>query len=1328
MAKRTTKKALKPVRPQLGDGVEILNAGSVLEDPITRTLETNYMPYAMSVIVSRALPEIDGFKPAHRKLLYTMYGMGLLKGARTKSANIVGSTMHLNPHGDAAIYDTMVRMGRGNESLLVPFVDSKGNFGKAYSRDMSCAAARYTEAKLEGVCEELFRDIDKETVDFVPNYDGTTTEPTLLPVTFPTILANNTLGIAVGMACNICSFNLAELCNTTIALMKDPQHDISTTMPAPDFVGGGQILYDEAQMREIYENGRGSVKVRARYNVVPGENMLEITQIPPTTTVEAIMDKIAELVKAGKIKEISDMRDETDLNGLKLTLDLKRGVDAEKLMAKLFKTTPLEDSFSANFNILVSGQPKVMGVREILQEWTAFRMECVRRRTYFDLHGKEKRLHLLKGLAAILLDIDKAIHIIRTTEEETEVVPNLMIGFGIDEVQADYVAEIKLRHLNREYILKRTSEIDQLEKDIADLNDILAKPARIRRIIIKELTEVAKKYDQPRRSEILYDLPEEESGAEEEEIPDYPVTVFFTREGYLKKIPPQSLRTSGAQKLKEGDEIIQQVETRNNVEALFFTDKQQVYKVRLNELEDGKVAQMGIFIPGRLGMDEGENILSMVITSDYSGFMLFFFESVIVSRALPEIDGFKPAHRKLLYTMYGMGLLKGARTKSANIVGSTMHLNPHGDAAIYDTMVRMGRGNESLLVPFVDSKGNFGKAYSRDMSCAAARYTEAKLEGVCEELFRDIDKETVDFVPNYDGTTTEPTLLPVTFPTILANNTLGIAVGMACNICSFNLAELCNTTIALMKDPQHDISTTMPAPDFVGGGQILYDEAQMREIYENGRGSVKVRARYNVVPGENMLEITQIPPTTTVEAIMDKIAELVKAGKIKEISDMRDETDLNGLKLTLDLKRGVDAEKLMAKLFKTTPLEDSFSANFNILVSGQPKVMGVREILQEWTAFRMECVRRRTYFDLHGKEKRLHLLKGLAAILLDIDKAIHIIRTTEEETEVVPNLMIGFGIDEVQADYVAEIKLRHLNREYILKRTSEIDQLEKDIADLNDILAKPARIRRIIIKELTEVAKKYDQPRRSEILYDLPEEESGAEEEEIPDYPVTVFFTREGYLKKIPPQSLRTSGAQKLKEGDEIIQQVETRNNVEALFFTDKQQVYKVRLNELEDGKVAQMGIFIPGRLGMDEGENILSMVITSDYSGFMLFFFESGKCAKIPLTSYATKQNRRKLLKAYCDKEPLSKMVFLPEETELAIRTSASRMLLVGTAQIGAKATRDSQGVAVVTLKKNQRIASVVPAETLELTNPHRYRVRSLPATGALIRAEDEGEQMSLL
>ena len=702
--------------------------------------------------------------------------------------------------------------------------------------------------------------------------------------------------------------------------------------------------------------------------------------------------------------------------------------------------------------------------------------------------------------------------------------------------------------------------------------------------------------------------------------------------------------------------------------------------------------------------------------------------SVIVSRAIPEIDGFKPSHRKLLYCMYKMGLLTGARTKSANIVGATMHYNPHGDSAIYDTMVRLSKGYGALLTPFVDSKGNFGKVYSRDMAWAASRYTEAKLAPICAEIFRDIDKDTVDFVPNYDNSTTEPTLLPTTFPNVLVSANMGIAVGMASNICSFNLAEVCRTTIALIKNPDADLLDTLPAPDFPTGGEILYDPAQMQQIYETGRGSFRLRAKWRYVKDGNMIEIYEIPYTTATEIILDKVAELIKANKIREISDMRDETDLNGLKLTLDLKRGVDADKLMAKLFKATPLEDSFSANFNILVSGQPRVMGVREILKEWTAFRVECVRRRTYYDLHGKEKRLHLLQGLAAILLDIDKAIRIIRTTEEETEVVPNLMIGFGIDEVQADYVAEIKLRHLNREYILKRTGEIEQLEKDIADLNDILAKPARIRRIIINELNDVAKKYAQPRRSEILYDLPEEESGAEEESIPDYPVTVFFTREGYLKKIPPQSLRTAGAHKLKEGDEIIQQVETRNNVEALFFTDRQQVYKVRLNELEDGKVAQMGIFIPGRLGMDEGENVLAMVITSDYSGFMLFFFASGKCAKIPLNSYATKLNRRKLLKAYCDKETLAKMVFLPEETELAIRTSAGRMLLVGTAQISAKATRDSQGVAVVTLKKNQHIASVVPAETLELANPHRYRVRSLPATGALIRAEDEGEQLTML
>ena len=702
--------------------------------------------------------------------------------------------------------------------------------------------------------------------------------------------------------------------------------------------------------------------------------------------------------------------------------------------------------------------------------------------------------------------------------------------------------------------------------------------------------------------------------------------------------------------------------------------------------------------------------------------------SVIVSRAIPEIDGFKPSHRKLLYTMYKMGLLTGARTKSANIVGQTMRLNPHGDAAIYDTMVRLSKGYGALLHPFVDSKGNFGKVYSRDMAWAASRYTEAKLAPICAELFRDIDSDTVDFVDNYDNSMKEPALLPTTFPNILVSANQGIAVGMASQLCGFNLGEVCDTTIAFLKNPEVRISETLLAPDFPTGGEVLYDPRAIEDIYNTGRGGVKVRARWRYDKKENLIEIYEIPYTTTTEAIMDKVAELIKAGKVKEISDMRDETDLSGLKLTIDLKRGADPDKLMQKLFKATTLQDTASCNFNVLIGGMPRVMGVRELLDEWCAWRTESVKRRVYFVLKKRQDKLHLLKGLKKILLDIDKAIKIIRTTEEESEVVPNLMIGFGIDEVQADYVAEIKLRHLNREYILKRTSEIEQLEKDIADLNDVLAKPARVRRIIINELNEVAKKYAQPRRSEILYDLPEEEAAAEEETVPDYPVTVFFTHEGYLKKIPPQSLRTAGAHKLKEGDEIVQQVETRNNVEALFFTDKQQVYKVRLAELEDGKVAQMGIFVPGRLGMDEGENILAMVITGDYSGFVLFFFASGKCAKIPLSSYATKQNRRKLLKAYCDKEPLAKLLYLPEETELAIRTSASRMLLVGTAQIAAKATRDSQGVAVVTLKKNQTIASVVPADTLELANPHRYRVRSLPATGALIRAEDEGEQMSLL
>ena len=742
-------------------------------------------------------------------------------------------------------------------------------------------------------------------------------------------------------------------------------------------------------------------------------------------------------------------------------------------------------------------------------------------------------------------------------------------------------------------------------------------------------------------------------------------------------------------------------------------------------------------IPARPQLGDNVEILSAgevietLITDTLETNYMPYAMSVIVSRALPEIDGFKPAHRKLLYTMYGMGLLKGGRTKSANIVGATMRLNPHGDAAIYDTMVRMGRSNESLLVPYVDSKGNFGKAYSRDMAYAAARYTEAKLEPVCEELFGDIDKDTVDFVPNYDGTTTEPTLLPVTFPTILANNTLGIAVGMASNICSFNLTELCNATIALMKDPDADLMQILPAPDFVGGGTILYDAAEMRNVLENGRGSVRVRAVWQYDKTNNCIDITRIPPTTTVEAVMDKITELVKAGKIREISDMRDETDLNGLKLTIDLKRGQDPDKLMARLFKATPLEDSFACNFNLLIGGQPRVLGVRGILTEWIAFRTECVRRRTYHDLQGKQKRLHLLRGLEAILLDIDKAIRIVRETAEEAEVVPNLMIGFGIDEVQAEYVAEIKLRHLNREYILKRTDEIEALEKEIADLEDILSRPARVRRIIMEELGAVAKKYGKPRRCEILYDLPDDTADEVEAETPDYPVHLFFTKEGYFKKITPQSLRMSGEQKLKDGDEIAYTCEATNNTELLFFTNHAQVYKTRAAEFGDTKASVLGDYVATTLGMEDGEFPLFMAVTADYSGHMLFFFQNGKCAKVPLASYQTKQNRRKLLKAYSDKAELAAMLQMGEEAELAIFIAAgpatTRLLLVGSALIPEKTTRDTAGVNVVNLKKNARIAKVRPAAGLELADEHRYRVRTLPAAGALLKQSDAAEQMSL-
>ena len=702
--------------------------------------------------------------------------------------------------------------------------------------------------------------------------------------------------------------------------------------------------------------------------------------------------------------------------------------------------------------------------------------------------------------------------------------------------------------------------------------------------------------------------------------------------------------------------------------------------------------------------------------------------SVIVSRAIPEIDGFKPSHRKLLYTMYQMHLLGGARTKSANVVGQTMKLNPHGDAAIYDTMVRLSRGYGALLHPLVDSKGNFGKVYSRDMAWAASRYTEVRLDPICAELFRDIDQDTVDFVDNYDGSMQEPTLLPTTFPNVLVSANQGIAVGMASNLCGFNLGEVCDATVAFLKNPQVNLLDHLKAPDFPTGGELLYDEGALRQIYETGRGSFQVRAKWRYLKGENLIEIYEIPYTTTVEAIMDKVAELVKGGKIREIADMRDETDLNGLKITIDLKRGADPDKLMTRLFRSTTLQDSFSCNFNILIAGMPRVMGVREILDEWTGWRMEGVRRRTYFVMKKKQDKLHLLRGLKKILLDIDRAIKIIRETDEDDQVVPNLMIGFGIDKVQAEYVAEIKLRHLNREYILRRTQETTDLEADIARLKDILNSPAKIKRVIIDELAAVAKQYGEPRRSEILYEaeLPEDED--EDEGMPDYPVTVFYTREGYFKKITPQSLRMSGEQKLKEGDEITVQMETKNNAELLFFTGKCQVYKCRVGDFDDGKASVMGDYIAARLGMEEGETPVYMALTTDYKGHMFFLFANGKAAKVPMESYATKQNRRKLLNAFSDKSPLVYAAHLHEECELAIYTSAGRMLLVNSAQVPAKQTKNTAGVNVVTLKKNQSIIHVRRAANLELTDPHRYRVRTLPAAGAILRGEDTAEQMQLL
>lgn len=723
----------------------------------------------------------------------------------------------------------------------------------------------------------------------------------------------------------------------------------------------------------------------------------------------------------------------------------------------------------------------------------------------------------------------------------------------------------------------------------------------------------------------------------------------------------------------------------------------------------------------------GEVVEQPIVSTIRENYMPYAM-SVILSRAIPEIDGFKPSHRKLLYMMYRMGLLNGGRTKSANIVGATMKLNPHGDSAIYDTMVRLSRGYEALLHPYVDSKGNFGKFYSRDMAWAASRYTEAKLDAICNELFRDIDKDTVDFVDNYDNTMKEPSLLPVAFPSVLVNANTGIAVGMASNICSFNLREICETTAALIRDPDHDIKSTLPAPDFTGGCQIIYDENVINQVYETGRGSIKLRAKYVYDKSANCIDILSIPSTTTCEVIIEKVIDLVKQGKVKEISDIRDETGIDGLKITIDLKRGIDADKLMTKLYRFTTLEDSYACNFNVLIAGVPRVLGVKALLKEWIAFRIECVRRRTYFDRNKKADKLHLLRGLEKILLDIDKAVKIVRETDEESEVVPNLMIGFGIDEIQAEYVAEIKLRHLNREYILKRTKDLEDLEKEIAELDEILKSKARIKTIIVKELKSIAEKYGQPRKSIIIY---EDVARYEEEtvEIPDYPVNFFFTKEGYFKKITPQSLRMSGEQKLKDGDEIIQELEFTNNCDLLFFTDKCQVYKAKANDFAQTKASVLGDYVAAKLGFDEGENAVKMVVTKDYKGMLLFAFENGKAAKVPLESYATKTNRKKLTGAYSDKSPLVGLLYMPEDEEVLFKASSGNMLLVHTGALALKTTRSTQGVAVLKPKKGHRLFSVERYKEGTFTNLKRYRTASLPARGALPVSDDsKNEQLSLI
>lgn len=727
-----------------------------------------------------------------------------------------------------------------------------------------------------------------------------------------------------------------------------------------------------------------------------------------------------------------------------------------------------------------------------------------------------------------------------------------------------------------------------------------------------------------------------------------------------------------------------------------------------NEKSEKKVApNKNAYIEGA-GIVENQPITD-TLTENYMPYAM----SVIVSRALPEIDGFKPSHRKLLYTMYKMGLLTGARTKSANIVGQTMKLNPHGDMAIYETMVRLARGNEALLHPYVDSKGNFGKAYSRDMSFAASRYTEAKLDPICAEIFADIDRDIVDFVPNYDNSMTEPVLLPTRFPAVLVNNNVGIAVSMASNICSFNLSEVCETAAALMKNPEHDIVSTLKGPDFPGGGFILQDENELRRIYATGRGSVKVRSKYIYDKAANCIEVTEIPPTTTIEAIIDKIVEQVKLGKLKEISDVRDESDLSGLKITIDLKRGQDSEAVMKKLFRITPLQDVFSCNFNILVGGMPKVMGVAEILEQWTDFRITCVKRKTKFELARKKEKLHLLTGLKKILLDIDKAIKIIRETEDDAEVVPNLMIGFGIDETQAEYVADIKLRNINKGYILKRIEEIDSLKEEIADMEDILSSERRVKQIIISELGDIAKKYGKPRKTMFIYGTEDEENETEEE-IPDYPVNLFFTREGYFKKITPQSLRMSGEQKLKENDEIIETYDGSNRAELLFFTDKYQVYKARACDFEDGKASVMGDYLPVKLELDPDERIIKMIAAEDYSGTLVMFFENGKCAKVPMASFETKTRRKKLANAYNDGSPLVSMTLIDGDCEFMLSSDAGKVMIFSTVLILPKAARDTQGVQVMRLTR-AKLRSAVKYKDGMIKDADSYRTKTVPVAGTL-------------